>query len=377
MNLFSETENSLNFPTDYNTILDRINTINPIKYAKTRNFINGDVTYLSPYISRGIISSKQVMEIVLAKGYKPYEIEKFLQELAWRDYFQRVLQEKGNSIWDDLKQEQPDVKHNKMIEAVAKANTGIDAIDNKIKELYETGYMHNHLRMYVASITCNMAKAHWRLPATWLYYHLLDGDIASNNCSWQWTAASFSSKKYYFDQANVNKYTGSNQRKSFIDKTYEEIADMEIPQSLKVTIDLDLQTVLPKTDFPIIDYSKPTLIYSSYNLDNQWRKAEDANKILLLEPSHFQKYPVSEKVFQFIIDLSKNIDGIQIFVGEFTELHKIFETNPNAKIIFKEHPLFTHYKGIKDERDWMFPAVTGYYNSFFSFWKKCERYLKK
>ena len=377
MNLFSETENSLNFPTDYNTILDRINTINPIKYAKTRNFINGDVTYLSPYISRGIISSKQVMEIVLAKGYKPYEIEKFLQELAWRDYFQRVLQEKGNSIWDDLKQEQPDVKHHKMIEAVAKANTGIDAIDNKIKELYETGYMHNHLRMYVASITCNMAKAHWRLPATWLYYHLLDGDIASNNCSWQWTAASFSSKKYYFDQANVNKYTGSNQRKSFIDKTYEEIADMEIPQSLKVTIDLDLQTVLPKTAFPTIDANKPTLIYNSYNLDNQWRKAENANKILLLEPSHFQKYPVSEKVFQFIIDLSKNIDGIQIFVGEFTELHKIFETNPNAKIIFKEHPLFTHYKGIKDERDWMFPAVTGYYNSFFSFWKKCERYLKK
>ena len=376
MNLFTEVENSLNFPTEYSNILERINKVNPIKYAKTRNFINGDVTYLSPYISRGVISTKQVMEIILAKGYKPYEIEKFLQELAWRDYFQRVLQDKGIGILKDLKQPQPGVAHHKMVSAIEQAATGIDAIDSKIKELYETGYMHNHVRMYVASIACNMAKAHWLQPATWLYYHLLDGDIASNNCSWQWTAASFSSKKYYFDQANVNKYTNSNQRRSFIDKSYEEVAEMEIPKVLLTTVDLDLQTILPNTELPKIDTSKPTLIYNSYNLDNQWRKTDNVNRVLLLEPSHFQKYPVNEKVLEFILALSKNIEDIHVFVGEFSELKSIYESNKNDNFIFKEHPMFDHYKGIQDGRDWMFPSVTGYYNSFFAFWKKCERFLK-
>jgi hypothetical protein len=57
------------FPTDYNEVLERINTIHPIKYAQSRNFLNGHVTYLSPYISRGVISVKQVMDSIVSKGY--------------------------------------------------------------------------------------------------------------------------------------------------------------------------------------------------------------------------------------------------------------------------------------------------------------------
>jgi deoxyribodipyrimidine photo-lyase len=84
LDLFSElTDESIaNFPTSYEKILERIHHINPTQYGKTRNFINGAVTYLSPYISRGVISVKQVMESVLQKGYKPYQVIKFLQELA-------------------------------------------------------------------------------------------------------------------------------------------------------------------------------------------------------------------------------------------------------------------------------------------------------
>lgn len=84
------------FPTSYALILERLSRVNPIKYAKTRNFINGDVTYLSAYISRGVICVQQIKDAVLQKGYKPYEIEKFLQELAWREYYQRVWQVKKN-----------------------------------------------------------------------------------------------------------------------------------------------------------------------------------------------------------------------------------------------------------------------------------------
>jgi deoxyribodipyrimidine photo-lyase len=360
------------FPTDMESIKARIDNINPIKYAKSRNFIDGDVTYLSPYISRGVISVMQIKDSILQRGYKLYEVEKFIQELAWREYWQRIWQNKGDNILSDLKQPQPDVAHHKMPTAILENDTGIDAIDNYIKQLYEQGYMHNHIRMYVASITCNMARTHWLQPAQWLYYHLLDGDIASNSLSWQWVCGSASSKKYYANQENINKYTGSKQLNTFLNTDYDTLATMPIPAELQPTTLLSLQTVLPKTDALKIDNSKPTCIYNSYNLDPLWKKNEDINRILLLEPFHFEKYPISEKVLSFIINLSKNIEGITIYVGEFIDIEKQYK-NSNEMIFFKEHPAFTHYNGICDSRDWLAPNTTGYFNSFFSFWKKAEK----
>ena len=366
--------NDLNFfPTTYDLVVERIHTINPIKYAKTRNFINGDVTYLSPYLSRGVIGVQQIKEAVLQKGYKPYEIEKFLQELAWREYYQRVWQVKKELIFSDLKQPQPDFIHHQIPAAVIGAATGIESIDAHINTFYKTGYMHNHIRMYLASMVCNNAKAHWLAPATWMYYHLLDGDLASNSCSWQWVAGSFSSKKYYCNQENINKYTFSNEQDTFLNHSYEYIATMPVPKALEATTTLDLKTILPQTAVPKLDTSKPTLLYNSYNLDPLWRANESVNRVLILEPSHFNKYPVSEKVIQFIVALSNNISGIVIYTGEVDNLVSQYEntdlTFSNA-FISKEHPAFENYPGIKDNREWMFPNTEGYYPSFFTFWKK-------
>jgi deoxyribodipyrimidine photo-lyase len=370
----------LSFPTEYEKALERVNAIDPIKYAKTRNFINGQITYLSPYISRGVISTKQVMEKIIEKQYPYPAIEKIIQELAWREFFQRVWQSKGLQIWDDLKQDQQEVVHHQMITSIQKANTGIESIDFAINGLYEKSYMHNHSRMYLASIACNIGKAHWIESSRWMYYHLLDGDIASNNCSWQWVAGAFSSKKYYCNQENVNKYTFSKQQNTFLDKPYEQLVDLPIPDALQETTVLDLTTNLPKSNTPNIDTELPTLIYNSYNLDPIWRKLEKVNRVLLLEPSHFNRYPVSDKVIEFIIDLSKNIEGIQVYTGEIADIENLYKTNntwENQKIISKEHPAFAYYPGIKDQRDWMFPEVNGYYPSFFGFWKKAERSFRK
>lgn len=366
---------TLDFPTHFNAIMNRVEGVDPINYGQTRNYINGAVTYLSPYISRGVISTKQVKDIVLAKGYHSAAIEKFLQELAWREYFQCVWQAKGDELFKDLKQPQPDVLHDKMPAAVANAETGIAAIDKSIKEFYETGYLHNHVRMYVASITCNIGKAHWSAPAQWMYYHLLDGDLASNTCSWQWVAGAFSSKKYYCNQENINRYTHSSQQNTFLDAPTEILSQAPIPGALKATTNLNLTTLLPSLPKPVIDTTKPTLIYNSYNLDPLWRKHEDANRVLLLEPSHFQKYPVSEKVIEFIIALSRNIANVRIWVGEIGELEALYKTSGLGTLGFisKEHPAFIHYPGQKDAREWMYPGVTGYFGSFFSYWKKCEK----
>lgn len=363
----------IEFPTDYNAIIERVNRVDAVHYGSTRNFIDGAVTYLSPYLSRGVISTAQVRESVLAKGDHPATIEKFLQELAWREYFQRVWQAKGDELFFDLKQSQADVVHYKMVAAIEKANTGIIAIDKLIKEFYQTGYLHNHVRMYIASMACNIAKAHWLTPSRWMYYHLLDGDLASNTCSWQWVAGAFSSKKYYCNQENINRYTRSTQTNTFLDFATGSLSNFPIPEVLESTVDVPLTTMLPKAEECNLDTRKPTLIYNSYNLDPRWRSHEDVNRVLLLEPSHFQKYPVSERVLDFIMALAKNIPDIKIVVGEVSELEAAYKDSTLGKraLISKEHPAFRHYPGTKDEREWMYPQVSGYFNSFFSYWKKC------
>ena len=97
------------FETGYSLILKKLGQVDPVKYARTRNYLDGAVTYLSPYISRGVLSTKQVLEHVLAKGYKIAQIENFVKELCWRDYFQRVAQVKDLNT--DIKQLQTPVSN--------------------------------------------------------------------------------------------------------------------------------------------------------------------------------------------------------------------------------------------------------------------------
>ena len=358
------------FPTSYKEILKRVDSIDPVAYGKTRNFIDGAITKLSPYISRGVISTKQVFQHVLEKGYEPARIEKFIQELAWRDYWQQAWIALGNDINSDVRRSQPNVKNLQMPKAIPEANTGIHAIDLAIEEFYETGYLHNHLRMYIASIACNVGGSYWKIPARWMYYHLLDGDWASNALSWQWVSGANAGKKYYANQENINKYCYSKQRNSFLDVDYAAFEEMDVPEALTDTIVPKLQTPLPEAADLTTDPEKPTLIYNFYNLDPNWHAGEDVNRILLFEPAVFKKYPVSAKSVEFAIELSRNIEHIQIFTGEFHEL--VAEYNLQ-KIYFKEHPLNT-YEGVEETRDWMF-SVTGYYRSFFAFWKKCKKEL--
>jgi deoxyribodipyrimidine photo-lyase len=359
------------FPTDYIEILNRIDSIDPIRYSATRNFKNGHVTKLSPYISRGVISTRFVYEKLVEKGYNLKKCEKFIQELAWRDFWQQIWVTKGNLIDKDLKRPQEGFIDNMIAKSIIKAETGINSADKEIRNLYGSGYMHNHMRMYIASIATNISKSHWKLPAKWMYYHLLDGDWASNGLSWQWVAGSNSNKKYYANQDNINKYFEDDQRNTFLDKSYEEIINMDIPKVLNEKINFEYKTSLPEIKKIEIDNQYPTLIYNYYNIDPNWRKDEKANRILLLEPEIFTKYPVSEKCIQFALKLSENINEIQIFSGSFENLKAQHNIN---NIIFKEHPLNKHYFGDKDERDWLF-KIEGEYLSFFKYWNKIRKKL--
>jgi len=370
MNLLEE---EIMFPTDYSKIIQRIRNIDPVKYGSSRNYINGAVTYLSPYISRGIISTKFIFDEMKNKGCEPARIQKFIQELAWRDYWQQVWIAKGDAINQDIKHQQSPISNKAISESIVKAKTGIEAIDMSINQLYQKGYIHNHVRMYIASIACNMGQSHWKFPAQWMYYHLLDADWASNVLSWQWVAGANANKKYVANQENINKYCFTQQKDTFLDVPYEDFASMKIPEVLKDITSLTLITPLPKQGNINIDETLPTCIYNFYNLDPLWKNDISLNRILLLEPSHFKEYPIAKKTIDFIIKFSEeNLNNIQIYIGGFEDLMQEYNL---TTVYYKEHPLNKHYRGIEEPREWMFD-VQGYYPSFFAFWKKCRKQLK-
>jgi deoxyribodipyrimidine photo-lyase len=108
---------------------------------------------------------------------------------------------------------------------VLEARTGIPAIDLAVRELYETGYVHNHARMWLASYLVHLRKVHWHAGAQWMLGHLLDGDLASNHLSWQWVAGTGSSKPYLFNADNVAKYAHEpwHSPGTSIDTSYEAL----------------------------------------------------------------------------------------------------------------------------------------------------------
>ena len=122
------------FQTNIEEIVNCVKNINPVQYGKNRNYIGGDVTRLSPYISRGVLSTKFVMQSIFERNLPIKKTEKLIQELAWRDYFQNVWRAKKDLLDTDLKQPQPEVKNYSISKAILHANTGIEAIDKAIKE---------------------------------------------------------------------------------------------------------------------------------------------------------------------------------------------------------------------------------------------------
>jgi deoxyribodipyrimidine photo-lyase len=358
----------VNFPTTLEAVFERIDRFDPERYARSRNFVNGGVSYLSPYLSRGFITVPQVVERLKERGFGIEQAEKFIQELAWREFYTRTWFQKGDQIFEDIRHPQEGVLHSGLPAAVLHSSTGIQALDKHLAGFPETGYLHNHLRMYLAAVTCNVGKYHWSAPASWLYYHLLDGDLASNALSWQWCAGTFSNKLYYANQENINKYAGTNQVGTFLDYSYEDLPLQSAPEVLNESVKPTLEFIPPVTKPLEIDPDVPTYIYTHYTLDPSLHAEEPGNRILVLEPSHFAKHPIAPKVLQFILDLAKNISGIQVYYGEYADL--------NVRGIFRDHPINAHFQGIREEHPTLVPGLVGEFASFFSYWNKLSKKLR-
>lgn len=189
----------------------RLEQIKPKQYAKTRNYLDGDVTYLSPYIRYGVVSLAEVRDYALGQVRHDADGGKLVNELAWRDYWQRKYREIGDGIWEDQEDYKTGYHAGQYVDQlpadIDQGETGLACIDAFSRNLKETGYLHNHARMYMAAYIIHWRRVKWQVGARWFLAHLLDGDPASNNLSWQWVSSTFSQKPYIFNRSNLEKYT--------------------------------------------------------------------------------------------------------------------------------------------------------------------------
>ena len=212
----------MTFPPNRNEALKRLANFVPKSgsdYARLRNFDLGaghhtHVSTLSPYIRHRVIREDEVIQAVLGH-YSLNSAEKFIQEVFWRTYWKGWL-ELRPGVWGEYKNElQRNLNHLQTEsglrcrwEDACLGKTGIDCFDPWVKELTETGYLHNHARMWFASIWIFTLRLPWSLGADFFLRHLFDGDPASNTLSWRWVAGLQTPGKHYLARPdNIAKFT--------------------------------------------------------------------------------------------------------------------------------------------------------------------------
>ena len=183
--------------------------IAPAAYATSRNHLDGAVTRLSPYLRHGVLTLAEVRDAALAAVADPRDAAKLISELGWRDYYQRVYAADGDAVWRDREPYKTGFDAAEyaadLPDEIQLGQTGT-ALDPFCRQLTTTGYLHNHARLWLAAYIVHWRRIRWQAGARWFLTHLLDGDPASNNLSWQWVASTFSQKPYIFNRDNLRKY---------------------------------------------------------------------------------------------------------------------------------------------------------------------------
>ncbi|MDC3090042.1 DNA photolyase [Candidatus Pelagibacter sp.] len=210
----------MNFGPSRASAIENLNKFvdqNLFEYSKLRNFDFGtdnrsNVSCLSPYITHGIINELEVIKKSLTK-FSFSKNEKFIQEVLWRTYWKGWLELRPN-VWTDylieLKKISEEFKDNNDYKKALEGNTNIECFNEWVKELKETNYLHNHARMWFASIWVFTLDLPWQLGAEFFMKHLYDGDAASNTLGWRWVAGiQTQGKNYLASEWNIKKFTNN------------------------------------------------------------------------------------------------------------------------------------------------------------------------
>ena len=363
------------FPPLRDEALRRARTVDPRAYARTRNHLRGTVSRLSPYLTHGLVSVGEVLD---AAGERD---GKLAQELAWREFFQLVYEREGRAIFSDRFGPQArrsrELPSGELPVAVMQGRTGIAALDEAVRSLLQTGYLHNRARLWLASVVCNVAGADWRTGAAWFFFHLLDGDLASNTLSWQWVAGSGSAKPYLADQANLNRFSDTPQHGTFLDRPREALLAAPVPTVLRDAAAPALAVTLPDLSPPRFDPDRPLLLYHPWALDPTWRSGEDAERWLLLEPALLQRHPWSRNRLAWVLAAARGVPGLRIAVADartaLSERERAAASGAAPPVRYRAHPAVAHWPGAADPAPRAFASAwtdADAPRSFTAFWKR-------
>ena len=273
----------MNFIPTRASALDKLDQFieNGLKdYSKARNFDYGpdkrdNTSCLSPYISHGVINEIEVIKKSLNK-YSFSKNEKFIQEVLWRTYWKGWLELRPN-VWTDFLVELDTIKNkykdnDNYIKAI-NGKTDIECFDAWVKELKETNYLHNHTRMWFASIWIFTLDLPWQLGAEFFLEHLMDGDPASNTLGWRWVAGIQTQGKHYLaSEWNIKKFTNNrfNQIKlnenappKISEKTYSIVKQNftnPVINNQKTLVIFDNNLSFESSDFTDVKFKKVLLI---------------------------------------------------------------------------------------------------------------------
>ena len=309
-------------------------------YSKLRNFDLGpegrsNVSCLSPYITHGIVSEKEIIKKSLDK-FSFAKNEKFIQEVLWRTYWKGWLELRPN-VWNDylieLKKIREDFKDNKEYLNAIEGKTNIECFNYWVNELKENNYLHNHTRMWFASIWIFTLELPWQLGAEFFMQHLYDGDAASNTLGWRWVAGIQTQGKHYLaSEWNIKKFTNNrfqniklneNAPPKISEKNYSIIKqDFINPQDLegKNLIIFENNLSFEITDFKENNFKK-IYIVAVKNENRSIKLSEKSVKFKSLLINDQQQRLKDNSIECEVIDISeiKNIEncyGLYPTVGE-------------------------------------------------------------
>ena len=330
-----------------------------LTYSKNRNYDYGsknrsNVSHLSKYITHRVINEYDVINLALSE-YSLSKIEKYVQEVFWRVYWKGWLEHRPQ-VWIDYYEYSANYLNSEDYKKAIEGTTGIVCFDNWVEELVNENYLHNHTRMWFASIWIFTLNLPWQLGANFFMKHLLDGDSASNTLSWRWVAGLQTIGKHYLATAsNISKFTNNvykpqnlnenalplNENKTY-DLTDINYSTLEQSSDTLLIVDNDLSL----KNYEDI-YSKYKYIYLLY-LSNECRHIELSENVLNFKHSILQDFSNKYSKSQIIngSDLKKemnkaqNIDVVYPCIGEN---HSFLENNKNnckLNYIYGQEDLF-------------------------------------
>ena len=348
-NIFDQAEKELN-----NFIQKDI-----LSYSKNRNYDFGperrsNVSVLSKYISHRVINEYDVIGSALS-SYPLSKIEKYIQEVFWRIYWKGWLEHRP-MVWSDYLSYTYSDNNNTDYNNAIEGTTGIACFDSWVAELKDKNYLHNHTRMWFASIWIFTLNLPWQLGANFFMRHLFDGDSASNTLSWRWVAGLQTVGKHYLATAsNISKYTNNKFEPKNLNEDASPLTDNKIyniqdinytntEQSSDSLIMFDNDLSLKDSEHLLGKYKYIYLIH----LPNESRCIKLSDNVINFKYAVFKDfsdiYTKSEILnggdIKKVIDANQNIDVIYPCIGENLSFLEKYNDDTKLNYIYRYEDLF-------------------------------------